>query len=42
MLMDISYNNMCKLNKNRERRKERERERGWWWWCVWLFIWWTT
>ena len=28
MLMDISYNNMCKLNKNRERReRERERER---------------
>ena len=28
MLMDISYNNMCKLNKNRERRKERERGVG--------------
>ena len=27
MLMNISYINMCKLNKNRERRKELERER---------------
>ena len=27
--MDISYINMCKLNKNRERReREREREVG--------------
>jgi hypothetical protein len=26
MLMNISYINMCKLNKNRERRKEWERE----------------
>jgi len=33
MLMNISYINMCKFNKNRERRarereSERERERG--------------
>ena len=41
MLMNISYINMCKLNKNserreayeREREREREKERGW---CVWL------
>ena len=25
--MNISYINMCKLNKNRERRKELEKER---------------
>ena len=28
MLMNISYINMSKLNKNRERRKEWERESG--------------
>jgi pyruvate-formate lyase-activating enzyme len=27
MLMNVSYINMCKLNKNRKRRKEWERER---------------
>jgi hypothetical protein len=27
MHMNISYINMCKLNKNRERRKELEKER---------------
>ena len=41
MLINISYINMCKFNKNREQRKEWKRERIWWWWCVWLFIWWT-
>ena len=28
MPLNISYINMCKLNKNRERRTEREREVG--------------